>query len=172
MGTDLTVFNRLRPMSIGFNSLFDQFESMLQSDFMSGSNYPPYNIYRTDDNHYTVELAVAGFRKDQVSVSVQDNQLVIASRVPNDQEIADDSLEEYDSEMHGLAATLEMDDGVKCSHEPVLIHRGISQRAFRRTFRLAEGVEVVDAAMSDGMLSINLERIVPEEDRPRLIVIK
>ena len=100
MGTDLTVFNRLRPMSIGFNSLFDQFESMLQSDFMSGSNYPPYNIYRTDDNHYTVELAVAGFRKDQVSVSVQDNQLVIASRVPNDQEIADDSLEEYDSEIN------------------------------------------------------------------------
>lgn len=174
---DISVFNRLRPMSIGFHSLFDQFESMLQSDFTSG-NYPPYNIYRTNKDDgvepatYSVELAVAGFRKDEITVTVQGDQLIVASRVPSHQEISDASIEEYDSEMSSLATDIEMNDGVNCSYEPVLIHRGISQRAFRRTFTLADGVKVVDATMVDGMLKINLESETPEARRPRLIAIK
>ena len=151
MNAELTVFNRLRPMSIGFDSLFDHFESMFQSDFMTGSNYPPYNILRTPDSHYILEMAVAGFRKDEVMVSVQNNVLTVASRTVSSGD--NDRPDDYDD-------------------APQLIHRGISKRYFSRDFRLADGVNVVDAKMEDGMLSITLEKEIPEAARPKMIEIK
>lgn len=145
MGTDLTVFNRLRPMSIGFDNLFDHFNTMLQSSHFAngGTSYPPYNVIHTDDNIYVIEIAVAGFRKDEISVELEKNVLTISTH---------------------KTYTSEDDQNV--------IHRGISQRRFTRSFRLAENIEVVDAKMEDGLLRIELENVVPEEEKPLIISIR
>ena len=145
MGTDLTVFNRLRPMSIGFDNLFDHFNTMLESSHFAngGASYPPYNVIRTGDNTYTIEIAAAGFRKEEISVELEKNTLTISTH-----------------------KAYKREDGQE------VIHRGISQRRFTRSFRLAENVEVVDAKMEDGLLQIELEHVVPEEDQPRIISIR
>ena len=81
MASDLSVLHRLRPLSIGFDSLFDHLESVLQFDEASKS-YPPYNIVKTDDTHFVVEIAVAGFTKEDISVSVDGGKLIVAQSIP------------------------------------------------------------------------------------------
>lgn len=134
MASDLSVLHRLRPLSIGFDSLFDHLESVLQFDEASKS-YPPYNIVKTDDTHFVVEIAVAGFTKEDISVSVDGGKLIVATQ--------SDTLDERK-----------------------IIHRGIAKRHFKKTFTLADNVEVVSASMADGLLSINVEKVIPEEQQP------
>ena len=77
-GKDLSIFNSLRPFSIGFDDMFDQFESMLENGGLSmQSNYPPYNIRKTGQDKYSIEIALAGFNKKDVEVEFEDNLLTV-----------------------------------------------------------------------------------------------
>ena len=76
----LSIFNQLRPLSVGFDDVFSQFESMFDYDMVNVSNYPPYNIVKTGDNKYDVEVALAGFNKKDINVSVENGMLTIESK--------------------------------------------------------------------------------------------
>ena len=144
--TPLSIFNQLRPVTIGFDNVFDHFERMMGDDhFFNGTtaNYPPYNIVKTGDYTYDVELALAGFSKKDIDVTYEDSMLTVKS------------IQE---------AKTEDADGV--------LHRGISKRFFSKSFTIADDVEVKGAELKDGLLRISLERIIPENKKPRTITIK
>ncbi len=114
---------------------FDHFERILdRAAKASAEGYPPYNIEQTGENNIRITLAVAGFTMDDLQVSVEDNQLVIRGK--------------------------QHDDG----HERVFVHRGIASRQFQRAFVLAEGIEIVGATLDNGLLHVDLDRIVPEPE--------
>jgi molecular chaperone IbpA len=108
----------------------------------ANGNYPPHNIVKYDDTHYGIEVAVAGFSKDEITVEVDQDQLMIT----------------------GKKATAT--EGVE------YLHRGLAARDFEQSFTLAEYMEVKDAEVKDGMLKVKIERIVPEALKPRQIEIK
>ena len=144
---DLSIFNSLRPFSIGFDDMFDQFESMLgNGDLTMQSNYPPYNIRKTDKDNYAIEVALAGFSKNDVEVEFEDNLLTVRTKQINKLE---------DKNIDGK-----------------IIHKGISQRHFSRSFTIADDVKVGDAQLKDGLLTISCERIIPEHKKKKLINIK
>ena len=143
---DLSIFNSLRPFSIGFDDMFDQFESMLGNGSLSmQSNYPPYNIRKTGKDAYSIEVALAGFNKKDVEVEFEDNLLTVRTKQ------IDKSNENEDGE---------------------IIHKGISQRQFARSFTIADDVKVGGSELKDGLLTIACERIVPEYKKKKLIEIK
>lgn len=143
--TRLSIFQQLQPFSIGFDDVFDHFESMVDSNMrvVSQTNYPPYNIVKIEKNKYDVEVALAGFSKEDVKVEVEDGKLIIES-VKSDKE--------------------EDKDGV--------IHKGISKRQFKKVWTLADDVEVNGAELKDGMLKVSMEKIIPEHKKPKSIEIK
>ena len=144
---DLSIFNTLRPFSIGFDDMFDQFESMLGNGALSmQSNYPPYNIRRTGKDKYSIEVALAGFNKKDVEVEFEDNLLTVRTKQINKSD---------DNNVDGE-----------------IIHKGISQRQFARSFTIADDVKVNDAELKDGLLTISCERIVPEHKKKKFIQIK
>ena len=109
----------------------------------TNGNYPPHNIVKYDETHYGIEVAVAGFSKEEITVEVDQDQLTVKGRRLNQA----DSRFEY-------------------------LHRGLAARDFEQTFTLAEYMEVKAAEVKDGMLVIEIERVVPEALKPRQIVIK
>tara|TARA_X000001036_G_C20460140_1_gene717093 strand:+ start:142 stop:582 length:441 start_codon:yes stop_codon:yes gene_type:complete len=122
---------------------FDVFDNIFDSVFNlneSNTSYPPYNILKSDNN-YTISLAIAGFSKDEVDVSLQENELVIKG-VAKDQD-----------------------------NKIQFLHRGIAGRNFERKFRLADTIKVSNASYEDGLLNIYLEREIPEHQKPRKIEI-
>jgi molecular chaperone IbpA len=144
---DLSIFNSLRPFSIGFDDMFDQFENMLGNGHLTmQSNYPPYNIRKTGKDNYAIEVALAGFSKDDVEVEFEDNLLTVRTKQVN-------KLDSNNS------------DGE-------LIHKGISQRQFARSFTIADDVKVGEAQLRDGLLTISCERIIPEHKKKKFIEIK
>ncbi|MDA9751709.1 Hsp20 family protein [Candidatus Pelagibacter communis] len=144
---DLSIFNSLRPFSIGFDDMFDQFENMLGNGGLSmQSNYPPYNIRRTGQDKYSIEVALAGFSKNDVEVEFEDNLLTVRTK----------QVDKSDNKN---------DDGE-------IIHKGISQRHFARSFTIADDVKVNGAQLKDGLLTIACERIIPEHKKKKLIEIK
>ena len=146
-GKDLSIFNSLRPFSIGFDNMFDQFESLLGNGGLSmQSNYPPYNIRKTGKDKYAIEVAVAGFNKDDVEVEYEDNLLTVKTK--------------------------KVDKAVEKDMDGEIIHRGISQRSFSRSFTIADDIKVEGAEIKDGLLKINCEKIVPEQKKRKLIPIK
>mgnify|MGYP003137035865 FL=1 len=140
MNKALSIFNQLRPLSIGFDDVFDHFERMFDSD-ISAINYPPYNIVKTGPEKYNVEVALAGYGKNDVSVDFAEGLLTIKS-------VKDDKDEK---------------DGI--------LHKGIAKRHFSRTFTIADDVEIKDAELKDGLLKVFLKRIVPEGKEARQIKI-
>ena len=143
---DLSIFNSLRPLSIGFDDMFDQFESMLGNGSLAvQSNYPPYNIRKAGKDKYAIEVAVAGFNKDDVEVEYEDNLLTVKTK-----KLKKSEQKEGDE----------------------IIHRGISQRSFARSFTIADDVKVGGAELKDGLLTISCEKIVPEAKKKRLIEIR
>ena len=143
---DLSIFNSLRPFSIGFDEMFDQFESMLGNGSLGlQTNYPPYNIRKAGKDKYAIEVAVAGFNKDDVEVEYEDNLLTVKTK-----DVKRTEKKEGDE----------------------LIHRGISQRSFARSFTIADDVKVNGAELKDGLLTISCEKIIPEIKKKRLIEIK
>merc|ERR1712093_902032 len=144
---DLSIFNSLRPFSIGFDDMFDQFENMLGNGAVSTqSNYPPYNIRKTGKDNYAIEVALAGFNKKDVEVEFEDNLLTVKTKQINKSE---------DKNVDGES-----------------IHKGISQRQFARSFTIADDVKVDGAELKDGLLTITCERIVPEYKKKKLIEIR
>ena len=135
---DLNPFYR---NSIGVDKLFDRIIN--QIDTASTQNYPPYNILKTGENTYEVQVAVAGFKQGEVNVEVKEGTLVVT----------------------GEKIEFELPEGY--SYE----HQGISNRRFIRTFSLADYVEVKSATIKDGILSVALERIIPEALQPKTIAI-
>lgn len=126
--------------SVGFDRLFDLVDQSLRLE--PEDHYPPCNIVRTGENAYRISLAVAGFRPDQITVSINENTLIVAGRMDQKQDNAD------------------------------YLYRGISGRSFERRFNLADYVEVKGASIDDGLLQIELERELPEAMKPRRIEIK
>lgn len=112
---------------------FEQLERLLERTAKSGNEgYPPFNIEQTSDHSYRITLAVAGFAEDELAITVEDRQLVIRGRQRDD------------------------------SEGRIFLHRGIAARQFQRVFVLAEGVEVGEAIMENGLLHVDLTRAVPE----------
>ena len=142
---DLSIFNSLRPFSIGFDDMFDQFESMLGNGGLAQSNYPPYNIRKVGKDKYAIELALAGFSKNDVEIEYEDKLLTVKTKK------IDKTVEKNGDE---------------------IIHKGISQRSFSRSFTIADGVKVNGAELKDGLLTVNCEKIVPEQKKKKLIPIK
>ena len=142
----LSIFNQLRPVTVGFDNMFDHFESMFDGDVFSVPtvNFPPYNIVKTGDFTYDVELALAGYSKEDITVDYADNLLSVKSIKKSDES--------------------KDEDGV--------LHRGIAKRYFSKAFTIADDVEVKGAELKDGLLKISMERIVPEGKKPRSIDIK
>ena len=140
--TNLSIFNQLRPFSVGFDDMFDHFDSMVT---MAPSNYPPYNIVKTDNNNYNVEIALAGFSKKDITVEVENGILTIES-------VKDKSDKEEDTR------------GV--------LHKGISKRYFKKQFTIAKDVKVNGAELKDGLLKVSMERIVPEAMKLKKITVK
>ena len=120
---------------------FDRLIDLLESAGDQG--YPPYNIERTDEDNYRVTLAVAGFAEKDLSVDVKDRVLTISGKR----------------------------DEPASKAQSTVLHQGIAGRAFERSFQLAEHVEVKAARLENGLLHVDLERIVPEEKKPRRIQI-
>ena len=141
---DLSIFNSLRPFSVGFDDMFDQFESMLGNGGLVQNNYPPYNIRKAGRDKYAIELAVAGFNKNDVEIEYEDKLLTVKTKK------IDKTVEKNGNE---------------------IIHRGISQRSFSRSFTIADDVKVNGADLKDGLLTISCEKIVPEHKKKKLIPI-
>src|SRR5471030_1882097 len=122
---------------------FDRLAALLETASADAANgYPPYNIERTDENAYRVEIAVAGFRSEELNIEVKENLLTVTGR-----KAANDAARRY-------------------------LHRGLAERNFERRFQLADYVVVLDAQLTDGLLAISLRRELPEQLKPRQVEIK
>ena len=144
----LSIFNQLRPVTIGFDNVFDHFERMFEDDFrgLSVPNFPPYNIVKTGKNTYDVELALAGYSKKDIDVSLEEGVLTIKSVKSEEEKEVEDN------------------NGV--------LHQGIAKRYFSKAFTIADDVEVKGAELKDGLLKVSMERIVPEHKKPQTIEVK
>jgi len=142
----LSIFNQLRPVTVGFDNVFDHFERMFDDDFTSfnAPTFPFYNIVKQGKNKYDIELALAGYSKDDIEVNLEEGVLSIKSK-------KEDKEESKDGE---------------------ILHKGIAKRYFSKSFTIADDVEVKGAELKDGLLKVSLERIVPEHKKPRTIDIK
>ena len=145
MTRNLSVWNSLRPFSVGFDSIFDEFDRMLESSDRYSSNYPPYNINKLSENDYKIEVALAGYSKDDIELELKENTLTVRNK--NKEKV-------INGENNGL------------------IHKGISTRQFERSFTISEDIKVKNADLRNGLLNIELERIIPEDKKSRLIEIK
>jgi molecular chaperone IbpA len=135
-------FTPLFRSTVGFDRLFDMLDSVAQYD--TNQSYPPYNIERSDETHYRISVAVAGFGDKDLTVEVRDGVLTVQGKRADDNARNDNS---------------------------GYLYQGIAGRAFERRFQLAEHVEVKGAKLENGLLHVDLERIVPEERKPRRIPI-
>ncbi len=131
----------IHKFAVGFDTILD--ELMRVNAQQTNVNYPPYNIIKHNEDKFTIEVAVAGFRDGDIEIIVENNNLTIKGN----------------QEQSTLEETVEY------------LHRGISARNFMRTFPLADHVEVLGASLENGVLSITLERRVPEEQKPKKIAI-
>jgi molecular chaperone IbpA len=133
-------FSPLFRSTVGYDRVFDLLDSVSRYDTAQG--FPPYNIERTDDTHYRITLAVAGFAEKDLNAEVRDGVLTVQGK-----------------------------HGEETEKQPGYLYQGIAGRAFERRFQLAEHVEVKGATLENGLLHVDLERIVPEERKPRRIAI-
>ena len=129
---------------LGFSVGFDEFFNRLTNMDIAQSGYPPYNIRKLNDLQYIVELALAGFSKSDIEIEVTDGILTVRSAIAKD-------------------------DGI--DNDENFVHRGIAKRTFSRQFNLSDDIIVKNADCKDGMLIVNLERVIPDEKKPRLIPI-
>ena len=136
-------YNHMTPYAVGFDRTFDRLFDYVTHQAES-TGFPPYNIQKTEDYKFEIEMAVAGFGKKDIEVEVAEGVLTVKS-------------------------VKDKDTGSTDEHT---LYKGISQRNFTRKFTLADDIVVNGAELKDGMLTISLERIVPEEKKPQLIAIK
>ena len=130
---------KMMGFSVGFDSVFDRFFDM---DTTRDSGYPPYNIRKINEAQYVIEIALAGFSKDDIEIELTEGNLAVRSK-KEEETNGDDSF----------------------------VHKGIAKRSFLRSFTLSDDIIVKGADLKDGMLIINLEKVIPDEKKPRLIQI-
>ena len=135
-------FNQLTPYAVGFDRVFDQLNSYVQHN-QTSTGFPPYNIRKEGDYNYVIEMALAGFGKKDIEVEVADGTLTVRSTKEN-----------ADKDDQSMA------------------YQGIAYRKFVRKFTVADDIVVNGGKLENGMLMIDLERVVPEEKKPRLIEVK
>jgi molecular chaperone IbpA len=133
--------NSLNRALLGFDNLFDNFEQRFANQI--NQNYPPYNILKHNDDSYELEIAVTGFEKDEITVEIDQNQLVVKGQ----RKEADDV-------------------------DPIYLHRSLSTRDFTRSWTLAEHMEVGEGTIKNGVLTIELKRVVPDALKPRVLKLK
>lgn len=138
---NLLSLSPLMRSTVGFDRFNDLFQSMVEGAEDRFDSYPPYNIEKSGDDEYKIVMAVAGFTMNDLTITAQGENLTVAGKRE------------------------EQEEG------KTYLHRGIATRSFQRSFRLADHIKVRDAAMQDGLLTINLLREVPEEAKPRMIPI-
>ena len=131
-------FNQLTPYAVGFDRIFNDLQRYTENTVTS-TGFPPYNISQHDEDNYTIELALAGFGKEDIEVEIKAGTLTVRSMKESDEE------------------------------KPSLVHRGIAFRKFERKFTLADDIIVNNVSLENGMLTIKLERIVPEDKKARII---
>ncbi len=144
MTRNLSVWNSLRPFSVGFDSMFEEFDRMLESTERYNSNYPPYNIHKLSETDYKIEIALAGYSKDDIELELKENTLTVRNK-------AKEKVINENGNGNGV------------------IHKGISTRQFERSFTISEDIKVKNAELKNGLLNIDLERIIPDEKKSRLI---
>lgn len=143
------LFDQLRPRFIGLDRVVDD---LMGVHLPTISGYPPYNVEKLSDDEYNIIVALAGFSKKDVNVAVENAQLIIEGNI---KELNDET---------------EIVPGK--SQAKTFIHKGIAARSFKLSFRLADFIEVDSAEMQDGLLTISLKRLIPEEKKPKLIEVK
>jgi molecular chaperone IbpA len=129
---------------VGFDEHFKTLQKLHDDVSKNIPNYPPYNIVKTDENKYTIEIAVAGFGQQDIDIEIDEGKLVVRGKL----QTAEDPLEDQ------------------------FLFKGIANRAFTRSFVLNDEVEVKDAELFNGMLKIALERLIPEQKQPKKIAVK
>jgi molecular chaperone IbpA len=134
-------FSPLFRTSVGYDRLASLLNSATRLD--QGAGFPPYNIQRAGEDHYRITMAVAGFSEDELTITSENNKLLVTGEKPEEQE----------------------------SEDNAFLYRGIATRSFERRFNLAEHVKVTGARLDNGLLHIELEREIPEEMKPRKIEI-
>jgi molecular chaperone IbpA len=127
---------------VGFDEQWNRLQKLHDDVTKNIPNYPPYNIRKNDDNHYTIEIAVAGFGQQDIDIEMADGKLIVRGELKTDDEHND------------------------------FLFKGIANRAFTRSFVLNDEVEVKDAEMINGMLKIFLERLIPEHKQPKKIAVR
>ena len=132
---------------VGSDRVLKQFNDLAETT-KTLTNYPPYNIKKVDDNKYVIELAVAGFGRQDIDITLEDNKLVVKGK--------------YET----------LDDLAKDGENQTYLFKGISDRAFTRQFTIADTIEVKNADLINGMLKIWLEAIIPEHKKPKKISIR
>ena len=143
----LSIFNQLRPVTVGFDNAFDHFERMFDTDFLSTMpSFPHYNIVKTAENQYNVEIALAGYSKKDIEIEIKEGVLTVKSVKSKEEKEVEDN------------------NGV--------LHQGIAKRYFSKAFTIADDVEVKGAELKDGLLKISMERIIPEHRKAKTINIK
>ena len=142
-----SIFTGLKPFTVGFDDMFDHFDSMTNHlPHLTANNYPPYNIVKTGSLTYNIEVALAGYGKKDITVGFEDNILKIESVKSKEEKEVEDN------------------DGV--------LHKGIAKRSFSKNFTVADDIEVKGAELKDGLLKVSLEKIVPDHKKARTINIK
>ena len=137
----MSVFHNINRYAIGFDHLMDHLVSLHTNNNLTTNEYPPYDIIKEGESNYKIELAVAGFKKDELSIQLKDNTL-----------------------------TIKGESNSKNSNGDYL-HKNIARRSFSKDFTLAENIEVGDAEFEDGVLGVSLTHNIPEEQRPKEISI-
>ena len=140
------IFGQLKDLDkffVGFDEQFNRLQKIHDDITKNIPNYPPYNIRKTGDNTYTIEMAVAGFGQSEIDIEIDGGKLVVKGNVQSSAEQANNYL-----------------------------FKGIANRAFTRAFAIDDHIEVKDAELFNGMLKIALERLVPEEKKPKKVAVK
>lgn len=138
-----TIWKDFGKFGVGYDDLFDRISEFHDTVAKNIPNYPPYNIKKVEDNKYVIEMAVAGFGKQDIEITTEDDKLVIKGNVESDETPQDD-----------------------------LLWQGLALRPFTRMFTLNDQVEVNNAEMINGLLKVTLERIIPESKKPKKVEVK
>lgn len=147
---DARAFKNLDSFFVGFDDIAKKVTEA-QKAATDAAKYPPYNLKKIDENRYTIELAVAGFAKQDLEIEIADDKLIIKGNTTSD-----DTCRE---------------DGSSWAW-PEILHQGLAMRPFTRTFTLADNVEIRGASLLNGILKIALEAIIPEHKKPKKVEIK
>lgn len=137
---------------VGFDKVAEKMSQIADQSVKLASNYPPYNLKKIDDNKYVIEMAVAGFGKQDIELELINDKLIIKGNVQSGEESEEDSAGEWSW--------------------PQVLYQGLAMRPFTRTFNLADNVEIRGAKLINGILKIGLEAIIPEHKKPKKINIE